>query len=211
MKVIGINGSPKEKGNTAFALDLVGEQLKENGIDFEIIQVGSKTVRGCTGCWSCASRKDEKCIIDDKIVEEALQSIKNADGLLLGTPVYFSAINGTLKSFLDRLFVLAGVNGGLFRHKVGASVVAVRRSGGLPAFNELNNYLMYSEMIIPASNYWNVIHGRVPGDAQQDLEGMQIMRTLGKNMAWTLKAIELGKEKIELPEREDKITTSFIR
>ena len=182
MKVIGINGSPKKEGNTAFALNLVGDQLKDNGIDFEILEIGSQVIRGCTSCYACANNQNEKCAIDD-VVNEAIQKIKVADGLVLGTPVYYASVNGTVKSFLDRLFFVAGTNGGLFRHKVGASVVAVRRSGGLPAFHDLNNYLMFSEMIIPASNYWNVIHGAVPGEAVKDLEGVQIMEVLGKNMA----------------------------
>ena len=133
MKVIAINGSPKTNGNTHTALALVGEQLQKEGIEFEIIQVGNKLIRGCMACGACAKNLNEKCIYDDE-VNACLQKLKTADGILLGAPVHYAGIAGTMKSFLDRLFYVAGVNGGLFRHKVGASVVAVRRSGGVPTF-----------------------------------------------------------------------------
>ena len=137
--------------------------------------------------------------------------MKGADGIILGSPVHYAGISATMKSFLDRAFYVAGSNGGLFRHKVGAGLVAVRRSGGLPAFQQLNNYLLYSEMLVPASNYWNVIHGRAPGEVAQDAEGVQIMRVLGKNMAWLLKLAAAGKGVVEEPAREDKTMTHFIR
>ena len=137
--------------------------------------------------------------------------MKEADGIILGSPVHFSAMGGTMKSFLDRAFYVTGVNGGMLRHKVGASVVAVRRSGGVPTFNQLNNYINYSEMIMPTSNYWNVIHGTKPGDALQDKEGVQIMGVLGKNMVWLMKLVENGKEKVEIPAKERKTMMSFIR
>ncbi len=210
MKVIAVNGSPNKEGNTYHALNIVIDELKKEGIETEILHIGNKVIRGCTACNACARNKNERCIIDDE-VNEAVQKIKAADGLLIGSPVHYSAIGGTMKSFLDRAFYVAGVNGGLFRHKVGAPVVAVRRSGGLPTFNQLNNFLNYSEMIIPTSNYWNVIHGRTPGEALKDEEGVQIMRILGKNMAWTMKLVENGKDKVKAPEREDKQFMHFIR
>ena len=136
--------------------------------------------------------------------------MKWADGIILGSPVHYAAMAGTMKSFLDRAFYVTGVNDGMLRHKVGASVVAVRRSGGLPTFDQLNNFLMYAEMLIPTSNYWNVIHGRSPGEVTQDTEGVQIMRVLGKNMAWLLKLVEHGKGAVAPPEREEKTYLSFI-
>lgn len=208
MKVIAINGSPKANGNTYTALALVGEQLQKEGVEFEIIQVGNKLIRGCMACGACAKNLNEQCIVSDE-VNSCLQQLKAADGILLGAPVHYAGIAGTMKSFLDRLFFVAGVNGGLFRHKVGASVVAVRRSGGVPTFDALNHYINYAEMIQPGSNYWNVIHGREPGEVLQDHEGRQVMRMLGKNMAWVLKLVVAGKS--QAPEREDKVVTNFIR
>ncbi len=137
--------------------------------------------------------------------------MKEADGIILGSPVHYSAIAGTMKSFLDRAFYVASSNGGMFRHKIGASVVAVRRSVGIPVFNQLNNYINYSERIMPTSNYWNVAYGTTPGEVTQDEEGMQIMRVLGKNMAWMMKVLEAGKSQVKENEKEDKIFTNFIR
>ncbi|MBC7188607.1 flavodoxin family protein, partial [Candidatus Aerophobetes bacterium] len=161
-------------------------------------------------CYKCAKNKNEKCSINDE-VNEWIQKIKESDGIILGSPVYFSGIAGTFKCFLDRAFLVASVNDGLFRHKVGAAVVADRRSGGVTTFDQLLHYLHYAEMIVPSSNYWNVIYGMNPGEVLKDEEGMQIMRILGKNMAWTLKLVENGKDKIINPEREAKIFTNFIR
>ncbi len=137
--------------------------------------------------------------------------MKDADGILLGSPVYFSSIPGTMKSFLDRAFYVGMVNRGMFRHKVGASVVAVRRSGGIPVFDQLNNYINFSEMIMPASNYWNVAYGTTPGQILEDNEGMQIMRVLGKNTAWLMKVLEAGKPQVEAPDAERKTFMNFIR
>ena len=208
MKVIAINGSPKANGNTYNAIALVGEQLQKETVEFEIIHVGDKLIRGCMACGACAKNLNEQCIVNDE-VNTCLQKLKSADGILLGAPVHYAGIAGTMKSFLDRLFFVAGVNGGLFRHKVGASVVALRRSGGVPTFDALNHYITYAEMIMPGGNYWNVLHGRLPGEVLQDHEGTQIMRVLGKNMAWVLKMVDAGKELA--PAREDKIVTNFIR
>jgi multimeric flavodoxin WrbA len=144
-------------------------------------------------------------------VNELIQKMKEADGIILASPVYYSAIAGTMKSFLDRAFYVSGANDQMLRHKVGAAVVAVRRSGGMPTFHQLNNYLLYSEMLLPTSNYWNVIHGRAPGEVTQDLEGVQIMRVLGKNMAWLMKLVQHGKESVPPPEREQKTLFNFIR
>jgi multimeric flavodoxin WrbA len=137
--------------------------------------------------------------------------MKEADGIVLGSPVHFSGMSAALKSFLDRAFYVSGANGNLMRHKVGAAVVAVRRSGGVATFDQLNHYILYSEMFMPTSNYWNVIHGRTPGEALQDLEGCQAMRVLGKNMAYLLKSLDSSKKDLAAPEQERKVMTSFIR
>ncbi len=211
MKVIALNGSPKANGNTAYAIKVVFEQLEAAGIETEILPVGNQTIKGCTGCGMCFRNKDEKCIITGDVVNEYIQKMKDADGLLFASPVYWAGMNGTMKSFLDRVFYVAGANGSLFRNKVGASVTAVRRSGGLPSFHQMNTYINYSEMVMPNSNYWNVIHGTMPGDAEKDEEGKQIMRVLGKNMAWIMQMIEQTKDTVKRPEPEKKIMTNFIR
>ena len=211
MKVIAINGSPKNEGNTWHALTGVGKQLQENGIDFEIIHVGNKAVRGCMACGICAKNKDEKCSISTDPVNEWIQQIKQADGIILGSPVYYAGIAGTMKCFLDRALYVAGANGGKFRQKVAAAVVAVRRTGGSTTFDSLNHYLTYSEMILATSNYWNITHGRTPGEVLQDGEGVQIMEVLGQNMAWLLKMREATKGSLPAPAQVDKIYTHFIR
>lgn len=210
MRVVAFNGSPRKEGNTYLSICMVAEELQKAGIEIEIIHVGNKVIRGCTACESCAKNLDERCIIDDE-VNGWIQNMKAADGIIIGSPVYFSAIQGTMKCFLDRAFYVAGNNKGLFRHKVGAAVVTVRRAGGLPTFNQLSNYLNYSEMLIPASNYWNVIYGCLSGEVLQDEEGKQIMRILGKNMVWLLNLVENGKDTVSEPEVEKEILMNFIR
>lgn len=212
MRVIAFNGSPREKGNTYFALKMVGEELEKEGIELEIVHVGNKAIRGCIACNGCAKNRDERCVMgEENFVNEWIQKIKEADGVLLGSPVHFASLGATMKAFLDRAFYVASVNGGLFRHKVGASVVAVRRSGGVPTFDQLNNYLNYSEMLMPSANYWSVIHGLKAGEVEQDEEGRQIMRVLGKNMAWLLKMVDYTKDTIIPPEKENKKYTHFVR
>jgi multimeric flavodoxin WrbA len=211
MKVVAFNGSPHAEGNTYHALKLVTNELEKEGIKTKIITVGNKKISGCLACNNCIKTRDEKCIIKDDSVNDWIQKIKEADGIILGSPVHYASMSGNMKSFLDRAFYVAGMNNNLFRHKVGTSVVAVRRSGGLPTFNELNNFLNYSEMLIPTSNYWNVIHGTTPGEVLEDKEGVQIMRVLGKNMAYLLKLVENGNKNIIPPEKERKIITNFIR
>ncbi|MDP4290915.1 MAG: flavodoxin family protein [Bacteroidota bacterium] len=211
MKVIAINGSPNKGGNTFHALQMVGNELIASGIDFEILHIGHKMIHGCTACNKCAANKDEKCVIKTDDLNEWIQQIKQADGIILGSPVHYSGIAGTMKSFLDRLFYVSGANGNFFRHKVGAAVTSVRRTGGSVTFDSLNHYLNYSEMIIATSNYWNVIHGAGAGEVLGDAEGMQIMRVLGKNMAWLLKMKEATTHSIEPPQIEKKEKTNFIR
>lgn len=211
MKVVGFNGSPRKKGNTACSLNTVFAELENAGIETQMIHVGKEKIQGCKACYSCVKKQNEKCAIDDDPVNEWIQVMKSADGILLGSPVHFSGVAGTMKSFLDRTFFVSSVNGGLFRHKAGASVAAVRRSGGLPTVNTLNHYITYSEMIMPTSNYWNVAHGANPGEMEQDAEGKQIMAVLGRNMAWIMKIMEYGKENVPAPDPVVKTLTNFIR
>ena len=211
MKVVAFNGSPNKEGNTYQAIKLVADELEKEGIETEIIQVGNKSIRGCIACNQCLKNQNEQCVLPGDEVNGWIQKMKEADGIILGSPVHFSAIGGTMKSFLDRAFYVVGVNGGILRHKVGASVVAVRRAGGIPTFNQLNNYINYSEMLMPTSNYWSVINGTSPGEALLDKEGVQIMRLLGKNMVWLMKLVENGKGKVQAPEKERKIMMNFIR
>lgn len=211
MKVVAFNGSPRKKGNTACSINTVFGELEKQGIETEIINVGSKTIHGCRACFTCAKNRDEKCAFDNDPVNEWIQKMKAADGIILGSPVHFSGIAGTMKSFLDRAFFVVSVNNGLLRHKVGASVAAVRRSGGLPTVNALNHYIIYSEMMMPSSNYWHVAHGMHPGEMEKDDEGKQIMEILGKNMAWLMKVIEAGKKEVPPPAQSVKKMTNFIR
>lgn len=210
MKVVAFNGSPREKGNTYHALKIVAGKLLEENIEVEIIHVGNKVIRGCLACNHCVKSRNERCVIEDE-VNGWIQKMKEADGIILGSPTHYSAIGGTMKSFLDRAFYVAGVNKSMLRHKVGAAVVAVRRSGGVPTFNQLNNFLNYSEMMMPTSNYWAVIHGTSPGEALQDAEGVQIMETLGKNMAMMLKQRAATKSISDENKQERKVFTNFIR
>jgi multimeric flavodoxin WrbA len=168
-------------------------------------------IHGCLACGKCGVNKDEKCVIKTDDLNMWIQQIKDADGIIIGAPVHYAGIPGTMKSFLDRLFFVAGSNGGLFRQKIAAAVVSVRRTGGSATFDSLNHYLNYSEMIIATSNYWNIIHGRSAGEVTQDLEGKQIMRVLGKNMAWLLKMKDATSATIEPPKSEKKVFTNFIR
>ncbi len=211
MKVVAFNGSPRKKGNTVCSLNTVLAELENAGIETELIQVGKEKIHGCRACYNCLKNQNEQCAFEDDPVNEWIQKMKKADGILLGSPVYFSGVSGTMKSFLDRAFFVISVNNGLLRHKVGASVAAVRRSGGLPTMNSLNHYILYSEMMIPSSNYWNVAHGMDPGEMEQDGEGKQIMEVLGKNMAWLMQVMEVGKQTVPPPEQAVKTMTNFIR
>ena len=210
MNVVAFNGSPNREGNTFHAITIVANELEKEGIKTEIVHVGNKQIRGCTACNQCVKNRNEKCVLPGDEVNEWIQKMKAADGIIFGSPVHYAALGATMKSFLDRAFYVTSVNGGMLRHKVAASVVAVRRSGGVATFDQLNNYIAYSEMLMPTSNYWNVIHGTRPGEALQDEEGVQIMRVLGKNMAWLMNLVENGKTTVTEPEREDKIFMNFI-
>ncbi|WP_372809086.1 flavodoxin family protein [Pontiella sp.] len=211
MKVVGFNGSPHENGNTARAMNYVFGALENAGIETEMVHVGKERLHGCTACQACVKSQDACCVFKDDPVNGWIRKMVEADGILLGSPVHFSGVAGTMKSFLDRAFFVSSVNGGLLRHKVGASVAAVRRSGGVPTVDGLDKFLSYSEMIMPTSNYWNVAHGLAPGEIEQDAEGVQIMEVLGRNMAWIMKLIEYGKEALPAPAPVAKAWTHFIR
>ena len=206
MKVILVNGSSKKNGCTYTALTEVAGALEKNGIETEIFHVGNKPLAGCMGCGACL--KTGKCFMDDT-VNEFVEKAKEADGFVFGSPVHYAAASGAITSFLDRAFY---GKGSVFAGKPGASVVSCRRGGASAAFDQLNKYFTISSMPVVSSQYWNQVHGTTPEEVRQDEEGMQTMRTLGNNMAWLLKCIELGKkEGISFPEGEKKIATNFIR
>ena len=205
MIVLLINGSPKVNGNTAFALSQMVEVFTGEGIETEIIQVGSKEIRGCIGCGSCY--KTGKCVFDD-LVNEVAAKFQEADGIVVGSPVYYASPNGTLISFLDRLFNSAHYN---LRMKVGASVVVARRGGCSAAKDVLDKYFTISQMPVASSCYWNMIHGAKPGEAAQDPEGIRTVRTLARNMAFLMRSIAREKAENGLPQPEPKAFTNFIR
>lgn len=205
MKVLLINGSPHAKGNTYIALREMEQVFAAEGVETELIHVGNKDIRGCIACKSC--REKGVCVFKD-LVNETAPKFEACDGLVVGTPVYYASANATLIAFLDRLFYSTGFDKTM---KVGASVVAARRGGLSATFDELNKYFTISGMPVASSQYWNSVHGRTQGEASQDGEGLQTMRTLARNMSFLMKSIALGKEAYGLPEKEASEMTSFIR
>ena len=205
MKVLVINGSPRVGGNTARAVEEMVGVFEKEGVEVECVQIGNMDVRGCIACGTCGSRG--KCVFDD-VVNELAGKFKEADGLVVASPVYYASANATLIAALDRLFYSTQFDKTM---KVGASVVVARRGGCSATFDELNKYFTISGMPVASSAYWNSVHGRDRGEAGQDLEGLQTMRTLARNMTFLMKSIALGKEKYGLPERETRVRTNFIR
>lgn len=205
MKVLMINGSPHEKGNTSIALHEMEKIFAEEEIETEILHVGNQDIRGCIACYSC--RKNGKCVFHDS-VNDAAEKFGQCDGLVVASPVYYASANATLIAFLDRLFYSTSFDKTM---KVGASVVVARRGGLSATFDELNKYFTISGMPVASSQYWNSVHGQKPGEAAEDVEGLQTMRTLAKNMSFLMKSIALGKEKYGLPKREPQQPTNFIR
>ncbi len=205
MKVLLINGSPHANGNTALALNEMIKVFKAAEIETNLVHVGGKDIRGCTACGNCFNLG--RCVFDDA-VNEVAPLFAEADGLVIGSPVYYSSPNGTLVSFLDRLFYSAHFDKTM---KVGASVVVARRGGAASAYDVLNKYFGNCGMVIATSQYWNMVYGLKPGEAAQDAEGLQTMRTLANNMTFLMKSIALGKEKFEVPKRETWTPTHFIR
>ena len=206
MKVILVNGSPKEKGCTYTALKEVADTLEQQGIETEIFQVGAKAVAGCIGCNACISTG--KCFVDDG-VNAFVEKAKTADGFVVGSPVHYAAASGAITSFLDRAFYGKGA---AFAGKPGAAVVSCRRGGASAAFDQLNKYFTINSMPVVSSQYWNQVHGFTPDDVRKDGEGLQTMRTLAQNMVWMLKNIEAGRKNgVEYPEYEKRISTHFIQ
>ena len=205
MKVLMLNGSPHEYGNTAIALEEMVKVFEKEGIEVELLHIGAMNIRGCIGCQSCY--KTGRCVFDDA-VNEIAPKLEAADGLVVGSPVYYAGANATLTAFLTRLFYSSHIDK---RMKVGAAVVAARRGGTTAAFDELNKFFTISGMPVASGQYWNGIHGARPGEATDDGEGMQMMRTLARNMTFLMRSIALGKEKYGLPEKEKRVSTNFIR
>ena len=204
MKVLIVNGSPHREGNVSVAVAELKKAFAAEGVEVENVELGVKRVSGCLGCYAC--KKLGKCVVED-VVNVAADKFKSADGLVVCSPVYYASPNGTLVSFLDRLFFSAKFDK---RMKVGASVAVARRGGCSATFDVLNKYFTISGMPVASSQYWNSVHGCAPGEAAEDAEGLQTMRTLAKNMAFLMKSIALGREKYGLPEKEDPVQTNFI-
>lgn len=205
MKVLLVNGSPRANGNTATALKEMAAVFAAEGIETELIQVGHLDIRGCIACGSC--HKNKKCVFDD-IVNDLAQKLEQADGMVLGSPVYYASANSTLTACMDRLFFSSHFDK---RMKVGASVAIARRGGCTATFDQLNKYFTISGMPVASSNYWNIAHGMAPGEVNQDGEGLLTVRTLARNMSFLMKSIALGKEAYGLPQKEKHISTNFIR
>jgi multimeric flavodoxin WrbA len=207
MKVLLVNGSPNKKGCTYTALCEVEKELNKDGIETEIFHIGKKPIRGCMACAKCLELG--KCVFDDDAVNVALGKADKSEGFIFGSPVHYAGPSGFIKSFLDRCFFSGS---GFFAYKPGAAIVSCRRGGATTAFDQLNKYFTISNMPIVSSQYWNMVHGSTPEEVLQDLEGLQTMRTLGRNMAWLLKSIEAGKKAgVSLPENEERVWTNFIR
>ena len=204
MKVLLINGSPRRNGCTFTALSEVEKTLHREGIETELVQLGAKAVQGCIACGRCKTLG--RCVFDD-LVNETAPKLEAADGLVVGSPVYYASANGSLIAFLDRLFYSTPFDKTM---KAGAAVLSCR-GGASASFDELNKYFTISGMPVVSSQYWNSVHGNTPEEVGQDLEGLQIMRTLGRNMAFLVKSIALGREKLGLPEKEPRVSTNFIR
>ena len=204
MKVLLINGSPHKNGCTYTALSEVAKALNNNDIESEIFHIGMKAMQGCIACGKCY--KTGKCAFNDEVYNNLFEKIKEADGIVVGSPVYYAGPNGSLCALLDRLFYSASY---LLTNKPAAAVASCRRGGASATFDRLNKYFTINQMPVVSSQYWNSIHGNTAEEAKQDLEGLQVMRTLGNNMAWLIKTMKNSKE--ELPQREERVATNFIR
>jgi multimeric flavodoxin WrbA len=189
MKVVAFNGSSRKNGNTGILLKTVMGQLEDQGIETELIDMAGKNLQGCIACFKCAKNKDRHCAVDKDELNEYLAKMLEADGILLGTPTYFADVSANMKALIERAGIVCRVNGDLLRRKVGAGVVAVRRAGSVHAFNSLNFFFFINQMVVPGSSYWNLAIGREPGEVENDTEGMDTMRNLGRNMGWLMKKI----------------------
>ncbi|MDD4802789.1 MAG: flavodoxin family protein [Syntrophomonas sp.] len=191
MKVVGINGSARKDGNTAILIRRVFQELEKEGIETELIQLAGKKMRGCTACLKCRENKDKQCSVKNDAFNNCYAKMLEADGIILGSPTYFADLTAEMKALIDRAGYVSKANGDLFKHKVGASVSAVRRAGAIHTLDSINHLFLYSQMIIPGSSYWNIGYGREKGEVEADLEGMQTMQVLGQNMAWLLKKVSV--------------------
>jgi multimeric flavodoxin WrbA len=189
MKVVALNGSARKDGNTAMLIQVVFEELKKEGIETELIQMAGKNIQGCLACYKCFKNKDRRCSVDKDILNDIMVRMEKAEGILLGSPTYFSDVTSGMRAFIERCGFVARANDYMFKGKVGAAVVAVRRAGSIQAFTSMNLFLHYMQMFMPGSSYWNIGIGRDPGDVMKDEEGIQTMKTLGQNMGWLLKKL----------------------
>ena len=189
MKVVAFNGSARKGGNTAALIGMVFEELKKEGIETELVELAGKKMRGCIACYGCFANQDKRCAVDNDYMNECIEKIVEADGVLIGSPTYFADVTTEIKALIDRAGLVAKANGDLYARKVGAAVLAVRRGGSIHAFDTINHLFTISQMIVPGSNYWNFGIGLNPGDVDEDAEGKQTMQVLGQNMAWLLKKI----------------------
>jgi multimeric flavodoxin WrbA len=189
MKVVAINGSARRGGNTAILLRYVLGELEKEGIETELVEMSGATIHGCLACRKCSTRKDRRCSQKDDMGNVYIEKMDQADGILLGSPTYVTDVSAEMKALIDRAALVGRANGGMFRRKAAAGVVAVRRAGAIHAFDSLNHFFQISEMIVPCSSYWNIGIGRDPGDVEKDEEGIATMKTLGRNMAWLLKKL----------------------
>ena len=206
MKVLAINGSPNAKGNTAAAIGLVAQALREEGIEVEVVQVGHLPVRSCIDCRTCKDREKHHCVFDD-IVNECIDKAQGCDGFIFGSPTYYAGMSGAMKSFMDRLFF----GGGMPKYKVGLAIAAVRRTGGLDVYHQLNNYMDITNFIRVPLPYWGVIYGNSGGDMVADEEGVSVMRIAGKQMAWLMKSLEHAKDVVPMPELPERKWMHFVR
>ena len=206
MKVVALNGSPRKGGNTEICLKLIEAELNKEGIEMEIIQVGAKA-NPCVACYNCLDTGSGHCIQQDE-VNEWIDKMVEADGIILASPVYYGGIAGGMKCFLDRAFLSAGNK---LHHKVGAAVVTLRRGGGLETYQQLNAYMNTMEMVMATSDYWQAAHGLNPGEVNEDTEGVEVMQKLGRNIAWLVKLIEYGKGTVDAPATGQRTMTNFIR
>jgi len=189
MRVVAFNGSARKDGNTAILVRHVFAELEKEGIETELVQLAGQPIHGCIACGQCFKNKDQRCAMDDDIVNDCIEKMLAADGIILASPTYFADLTSQTKALIDRSGYVARANGDMFQRKVGAAVVAVRRAGAIHAFDSINHFFLIGQMIIPGSSYWNIGIGRAKGDVEQDEEGLRTMQTLGQNMAWLLQKI----------------------
>jgi multimeric flavodoxin WrbA len=189
MKVCAFNGSPRPKGNTFLMLSIVLEELKKEGIDTEIVQVGGKPIQGCLACYQCFKNKNRRCAVDSDRFNDHFEKMVEADGILLGTPTYFADVSSWMKALIERAGFVGRANDGLFKYKVGAGIAAMRRAGAIHALNSMNHFFLLGQMIVPGSTYWNLAVGKDEGEVNNDQEGVQTMKSLGQTMAWLLKKL----------------------